>query len=169
MAGIHDNGGSGMSVDLREIEDFLYAEADLLDSTNLEQWMDLYTDDGTYWMPARVDQDDPLNEISILYENKTLMAVRCNNFGHRLAPSMEYPVRCNHIISRVRITGEDADRGLLTVTSNFMAVIYYREQTLFSGKYTHQLQSVDDGYKIRQKRVDLINCDANHRSLLIYL
>jgi 3-phenylpropionate/cinnamic acid dioxygenase small subunit len=158
-----------MSVDIREIEDFLYAEADLLDRTDLEQWMELYTEDGTYWMPVREDQDDPLNEISILYENRTLMAVRCNNFGHRLAPSMEYPVRCNHIISRVRVTGEDASQGLLTVTSNFLAVVYYREQTLYTGRYTHQLQLVDGSYKIRRKRVDLINCDASHRSLLIYL
>ena len=158
-----------MSADIREIEDFLYAEADLLDRTDLEQWMELYTEDGTYWMPVREDQEDPLNEISILYENRTLMAVRCNNFGHRLAPSMEYPIRCNHIISRVRVTGEDASQGLLTVTSNFLAVVYYREQTLYTGRYTHQLQVVDGSYKIRQKRVDLINCDANHRSLLIYL
>ena len=158
-----------MSADIREIEDFLYAEADLLDRTDLEQWMELYTEDGTYWMPVREGQDDPLNEISILYENRTLMAVRCNNFGHRLAPSMEYPIRCNHIISRVRVTGEDADQGLLTVTSNFLAVVYYHEQTLYTGRYTHQLQVRDGSYKIRQKRVDLINCDANHKSLLIYL
>ncbi|MCZ6831760.1 MAG: aromatic-ring-hydroxylating dioxygenase subunit beta [Gammaproteobacteria bacterium] len=158
-----------MSVDIREIEDFLYAEADLLDRTDLENWMALFTDDGTYWMPVREDQDDPLNEISILYENRTLMAIRCNNFGHRLAPSMEYPVRCNHIISAVRVTGEDEARGLLTVTSKFQAVVCYREQTLYAGRYTHRLQKEPDGYKIRQKRVDLINCDANHKSLLIYI
>ena len=88
-----------MSDEIRAIESFLNLEADLLDRTDLENWMNLYTTDGTYWMPVRENQADPLNEISILYENRTLMAVRCNNFGHRLAPSMEYPVRCNHITS----------------------------------------------------------------------
>ncbi|MFT4826531.1 MAG: benzoate/toluate 1,2-dioxygenase beta subunit, partial [Cryomorphaceae bacterium] len=139
------------------------------DRTDLENWMALYTDDGTYWMPVRENQTDPLNEISILYENRTLMAVRCNNFGHRLAPSMEYPVRCNHIVSNIRIAEEDQTQGTLTVTSKFQAVVYYREQTLYAGRYTHKLQRVSDGYQIQQKRVDLINCDAPHKSLLIYL
>ena len=120
-------------------------------------------------MPVREGQDDPLNEISILYENRTLMAVRCNDFGHRLSPSMEYPVRCSHLISRVQITAEDEATGLITVTSNFQAVVYYREQTLYAGRYTHRLRPDGEGYKIQQKRVDLINCDANHRSLLIYV
>jgi benzoate/toluate 1,2-dioxygenase subunit beta len=158
-----------MSDDIHAIENFLNEEADLLDRTDLENWMKLYTEDGTYWMPVRENQADPLNEISILYENRTLMAVRCNNFGHRLAPSMEYPVRCNHIISRVQIAEENKAQGTLTVTSKFQAVIYYREQTLYAGRYTHQLQRVDGGYQIRQKRVDLINCDASHKSLLIYI
>ena len=158
-----------MSADARQIEDFLYTEADYLDHGDLANWMELFTEDGTYWMPVREDQDDPLNEISLLYENRTLMAIRCNNFGHRLAPSMEYPVRCSHIISRVQVSDEDEAEGTLTVTSNFQAVVYYKEQTLYAGRYTHQLQRADEGYRIRQKRVDLINCDANHKSLLIYL
>ena len=158
-----------MSAERREIEDFLYAEADLLDRADLENWMALFTEDGTYWMPVREGQDDPLNEISLLYENRTLMAIRCNNFGHRLSPSMEYPVRSSHIISRVRVTDEDEASGTLTVTSNFQVVVFYKEQTLYAGRYTHQLQRTNEGYSIRQKRVDLINCDANHRSLLIYI
>ncbi len=158
-----------MSAESREIEDFLYTEADLLDRADLENWMALFTEDGTYWMPVREGQDDPLNEISLLYENRTLMAIRCNNFGHRLSPSMEYPVRSSHIISRVRVSDEDEAAGTLTVTSNFQAVVYYKDQTLYAGRYTHQLQRANGSYKIRQKRVDLINCDANHRSLLIYL
>ena len=158
-----------MSADARQIEDFLYTEADYLDDGDLANWMALFTEDGTYWMPVREGQDDPLNEISLLYENRTLMAIRCNNFGHRLSPSMEYPVRSSHIISRVRVTDEDEAKGTLTVTSNFQAVVYYKEQTLYAGRYTHQLQRENGSYKIRQKRVDLINCDANHKSLLIYL
>ena len=140
-----------------------------LASGDLDTLMTLYTEDGTYWMPVREGQEDPLNEISILYENRTLMAVRCNNFGHRLSPSMEYPVRCSHIISRVRLADEDGASSLLTVTSNFQVVVYYREQTLYAGRYTHRLRPEGGTFKIHQKRVDLINCDANHRSLLIYI
>lgn len=153
----------------KQIEEFLYSEADYLDNCDLVNWMNLYTDDGTYWMPVRADQTDPLGEASILYENRTLMAIRSNNFGHRLSPSMELPVRSSHIISHVRVLESDQATGDCTVRSNFQAVVYYRDQTLYAGSYTHQLKRVGNSYKIKQKRVDLINCDASHRSLLIYI
>jgi len=36
-----------------EIEDFLWNEADLLDDFRYEEWLDLLTDDISYWMPIR--------------------------------------------------------------------------------------------------------------------
>ena len=160
---------AGQGVDLAEIEEFLQTEADLLDEGDLASWMELYTEDGTYWMPVRAGQESPLEEISIMYENRTLMAIRCNNFGHRLSPSMEYPVRSSRILSRFRITELDETTGDCTVQCKFQAVVNYREQTLFAGTYTHRLKRTANGYRIVQKRVDLINCDADHKSLLIYL
>ena len=156
-------------MNIEKIEDFLYTEADYLDCCDLKNWMNLYTEDGTYWMPVSPDQQDPLGEISIFYENRTLMAIRCNNFGHRLSPSMEYPVRCSHIISRLRVVDGTDESTELTVQSNFQAVVNYKEQTVFAGKYTHRLKRCADSFLIKQKRVDLINCDANHKSLLIYI
>ena len=36
---------------VREIEEFLYHEADLLDERRYEEWLELLTDDVRYWMP----------------------------------------------------------------------------------------------------------------------
>jgi 3-phenylpropionate/cinnamic acid dioxygenase small subunit len=36
-----------------EVEDFLWHEADLLDDFQYEEWLDLLTDDLSYWMPIR--------------------------------------------------------------------------------------------------------------------
>ena len=52
--------------DLSRIEQFLYDEADLLDRPDLDAWIDLYTEDGTYWMPVDEDQSDPINHISLI-------------------------------------------------------------------------------------------------------
>ncbi len=35
----------------REIEEFYYAEADMLDERRLAEWVELFTDDVRYWMP----------------------------------------------------------------------------------------------------------------------
>ena len=41
----------------REVEDFLYHEADLLDSWQLAEWLALFTDACRYWAPCTVDGD----------------------------------------------------------------------------------------------------------------
>ena len=160
---------SNANVDMMEIERFLYQEADLLDAGDLVAWRDLFAEDGTYWMPVAPGQDDPLGHISIIYEDRLMMAVRAENFGHRLAASMQYPVRCSHLLGNTHLVESSADGSEITVRSNFQAVLYYREQRTFAGKCTHQMRRVGNEWKIVQKRVDLINCDAEHKSIVTYL
>ena len=38
---------------LREVEQFLYREARLLDNRRFHEWLTLLTDDVRYWMPVR--------------------------------------------------------------------------------------------------------------------
>ena len=54
---------------VREIEEFLYHEARLLDDRQFEDWMALFAKDGVYWIPAMPEQEDPLGEASIAYED----------------------------------------------------------------------------------------------------
>src|SRR5690554_6883175 len=88
---------------LHAIEEFLYQEASYLDSPDLDSWLELYTEDGVYWMPAIVDQVDPLNHVSLMYDDRVMMEIRKRNFVHPRAASKDYTVRASHIISNVRI------------------------------------------------------------------
>src|SRR5437868_5234166 len=49
--------GAALTVDemllAREIEEFLYREADTIDSRHFEEWLDFFTDDIRYWVPIR--------------------------------------------------------------------------------------------------------------------
>lgn len=156
--------------EVAEIEAFLYDEADLLDAGDLEGWKALFTEDGRYWMPARPGQDDPETEISLFYDDQLLMSIRALNFGHPLSPMMEHPVRSSHLIGNVRLRDWDAGAGAAQVTSNFQTVVLQRkEQTMFAGRYTHDLVRHKNGWKIRQKRVDLINCDLPMKNIMIYI
>ena len=155
---------------LKEIEQFLYHEASFLDRPDLDGWLKLYTDDGTYWMPAIPDQEDPENHISLLYDDRVLMEVRKRNFVHPAAASKEYDVRASHIISNVQIQSQDEKSGSCTVTSNFQCYLFYRgKQTPYAGKYTHELIGDGDSYKIKSKRVDIINCDTPLNTIIIYI
>jgi benzoate/toluate 1,2-dioxygenase subunit beta len=155
---------------LQEVEALLYREADCLDRADLAAWMALYTEDGTYWMPASPDQEDPLNHISHFYDDRVMMEIRKRNFTHPRAASKDHTVRCSHLIGNIRIASEDTTAGTCTVRSNFHAMLYYREEKrLYGGRYEHALEQGPSGLLIRSKRVDLIDCDAAHKSLIIYL
>ena len=155
--------------ELRRIEQFLYDEAALLDNPDLDRWIELYTEDGTYWMPVVENQQDPLNHVSIFYDDRVMMEVRRRNFVHPRAASKDHKVRSSHIIGNVRMQGNN-DRGDLVVTANFQALVYYRnEQRAFGGTYEHHLVPDGERYRIRHKKVSLINCEAPQKSLIIYL
>ena len=157
--------------DLAEVEALLYREADLLDAADLDSWLDLYTDDATYWMPSSPDQQGPDTEISIIYDDRLLMELRRRNFGDEWAASMDYEVRSSHLIGNIRFGPASESPGDCRILSSFQAAIYYRGRTTFyAGRYTHDLVQSTQGLRIRHKRVDLINCDsAELRSLIIYL
>lgn len=155
--------------DIRDIERFLYDEADLLDRADLDGWFALFTEDGSYWMPAAPDQDNPFDHISLMYDDRTLMEVRRRNFGHPSAPSMDVIPRTSHLISNVRLVGDDAESGDLVVTSNFHVHLHWKDDRAYAGRYTHHLVPAGESFLIRRKRVDLIDCDAARSSLVIYL
>jgi benzoate/toluate 1,2-dioxygenase beta subunit len=131
--------------------------------------MGLYAEDGTYWMPVEENQTDPVNHVSLFYDDRVMMEVRRRNFVHPRAASKDHKVRSSHIIGNVRLQGSN-DKGDLVVTSNFQALVFYRnEQRAFGGSYEHHLIPDRDSYKIRHKKVSLINCEAPQKSLTIYL
>jgi len=155
---------------IREIEQLLYEEAAYLDKSDLDGWIELYTDDATYWMPVTPDQEDPINHVSLFYDDRVMMEIRRRNIKHPRAPSKDYAVRCSHIISNIRVVDTDTTANKCTVTSNFHCLMYYHDkQTTFGGTYVHELVKVGDVYRIFHKRVDLINCDAVHNTIIIYL
>ena len=158
----------GAQPELRELEQFLYQEARLLDEQRWSEWSDLFTSDGEYWVPASHDQADPQNHISLMYETGLLRAVRIKRFKHPNAFSLQPKPRSIHFVSNMML--DEYDRNSCVVTSRFIMLQYRREELdTFAGVYTHHLERAGDDYKIRKKRVDLINCDAPLGNILLYL
>jgi 3-phenylpropionate/cinnamic acid dioxygenase small subunit len=59
----------------QEAEQFVYREAQLLDAGKLEEWHNLFTPDGVYWIP--MDEDvNPLLEPSVLYDDQERLKAR---------------------------------------------------------------------------------------------
>ena len=151
----------------RQLIDFVYAEARMLDEQRFEDWLELFTADGTYWVPTSPDQPDPIDHVSLFYEDRSLMRMRILRLRHPQAHALAIPIRTSRIVGNVLAAGVDGDA--LVVRGRFQLVEAQDEhQRLFAGATTHRLVRDAGSFKIRQKRVDLVNCDAQHEAIQVF-
>lgn len=144
----------------RDVEDFLYYEARLLDEHRLDDWVGLFEPDGHYWVPMAWEQPDPLNHVSLFYEGVDLLRLRAQRLQHERTVSQWPPSRTCHQVSNVEF--EARDDGALLVHSALVFFEYRRdEQHCFAGRVEHSLVPRNDGFGIALKRVNLLNCDSD--------
>lgn len=157
-----------------ELEQFLFWEARCIDEKRWDDWLSLYLDDAIYWVPTNKDQITPLQQASIVYEDKATLQLRIKRMTHPQAHSLDRRPESTHLISNIMLDQVlDGDCPVYHVSSNFMTLGYQEDlrntQTVYGGRYTHQLVRTGDQLKIKTKKVVLNNCDAPHRNIQILL
>lgn len=154
---------------LREVEQFLYQEARLLDERRLQDWLALWDPQGRYWVPREHGQADPFDHVSLFWEDRVLREVRVRRLAHARSWSQQPPTRSVRLVGNVSIEGRDA-AGHLIVRSCLVCTEWRREQRQLAGTVHHKLVPADgDGWRIRLKRVDLVNCDDMFDNLEVFL
>lgn len=154
----------------QQLIDFVIREARLLDQQQLDAWLDLFTEDGHYWMPVEWGQTDPRLTTSLMYEDKFLLRLRIDRLKSNRTFSQSPKSRCHHVLQVPQVDArDDAERTYVTWTP-----LHYVEsrgdlQTLYAAWATHHLAVIDDQIRIRLKRVDLVNCDAALGSIQLFV
>ena len=90
----------------REVENFLYFQAEVLDERRWEEWLNLFTEDGLYWMPASSKQEIGEGQPNIFYEDYHLMNMRIRRVEDPYAHSQAAGHRTSHVVSNVIIQKE---------------------------------------------------------------
>ena len=136
-----------------EVEDFLFLEADLLDEWRLPEWLELFTEDATYYVPAT---DLPANaspDTSLFYvaDDRFRLSERVKRLMKRTA-HVEFPhSRTRHFITNVRI--RERRETELFVSSAFLV---YRTKDgvtdTYFGSHRYRLTPRGDSFRIREKR-----------------
>ena len=147
---------------LLEIEAFLIAELALLDNGDLLAWRDLFTEDGTYWAPARPDQKNPLDEISLFYDDRNNMGVRAERLAQPRDHSRAPIPRTSHMVSNIEIVSWADKAAMLEVCARFHMLEYRpeMEQRSFGGLYEYSLVREGGSFRIAAKKATVINCDG---------
>jgi 3-phenylpropionate/cinnamic acid dioxygenase small subunit len=145
---------------LREVEQFLYRQAELLDGKHWQAWIDLFDEQGVYWMPVTRDQTEWEGSPSIFAEDRQMMEIRKGRVSHPNAWSQAPMWETNHLVSHVAL--ESVGETSLQVRSRFHMMELRRDHVRhFGGSYRHTLvRDAGGALRIRLQRVDLFNGQA---------
>jgi 3-phenylpropionate/cinnamic acid dioxygenase small subunit len=142
----------------RAVEQFLYRQAELLDGKRWSEFIDLFAEDGVYWMPAAPEQTTWIGVPSIFAEDRNLMTVRMKRITHPHAWSQVPQWGTSHIVGNVIVEAEDRNGGEIVARSRFHMMEFRRDVSRhFAGSYLHRLRPTPDGYRIALQRVDMVN------------
>ncbi|MGI9026823.1 MAG: aromatic-ring-hydroxylating dioxygenase subunit beta [Burkholderiaceae bacterium] len=144
----------------REVEQFLYRQAELLDGKHWQAFTDLFDAEGVYWMPVTPEQTEWEGSPSIFAEDKLMMEIRKGRVSHPNAWSQAPMWETNHLVSHVAL--ESLSPTTIQVRSRFHMMELRRDTVRhFGGSYRHTLvRDAGGALRIRLQRVDLFNSQA---------
>lgn len=149
-----------------DVEQYLYAQAALLDGKRWQEWIDLFTPDGVYWMPPEPGHTHWDGMPAIFAEDKNIMTVRMKRVLHPDAWSQVPLWGTNHVVGNVVVDKASAN-GDVVVRSRFHMMELRRDNVRhFAGQYTHHLKKTPQGWKIKLQRVDMTNAQAAYDYVL---
>ena len=153
-----------------DAEDFLYEEARLIDEGHFEEWLDIFTEDGIYWLPINLDAA-PNEHLSLIFDDKLRRKERVYRLSQTKFPAQSPPSQTQHIISNVQVwdgVTDDLATGEVTIYSS--QIIYeirgvtaddrqlgLGDQRTFAGRAEHRLRREQGVWKISLKRLVLLN------------
>lgn len=148
--------------------ELVHREAELLDARAFEDWLGLFAESAWLWIPAAPDQSSPQSGLSLLFEDRRLLALRVRRLNHPAILVDSPPQRSHHHVSAAR--ARHLPSGLIEVASSQLIVVYRDgEQTLMSARCRHELDPSGGALLIRSKTVRLLDCDAPRRGFAVPL
>ena len=145
----------------REVTELVYREAMLLDRRRWDDWIDLYTEDAVFWVPAwsseETTTDDPDTQLNLIYlSNRGGLEDRVFRIESRDSYA-SYPMdRTVHVVSNVLV--EKAAGDAVEATANCLVHSYGKKgaQTR-GGMYDFSLRRVDGALRIARKKITFID------------
>jgi 3-phenylpropionate/cinnamic acid dioxygenase small subunit len=138
------------------VSQFLYREARLQDTHEYDAWEALWTDDGTYWVPANGADIDPERQMSLIYDNRSRIALRIRQLKTGRRHSQTPPSQLARIVSNVELL--DDDGGDIGVACNMQIFeTNLRGDTLWAARCEYKLRPEADSFRIAFKKVVLVN------------
>lgn len=148
--------------DAQQVIDFVHRECRLLDEWKINDWFDLFTVDGVYWIPMD-ETSDPRTSTSILYDDRQRLHARVDQ-AMRRRPAQRPQSRTVHLVTNIEVEVDEGDRA--TARCNFMCFELragdWRQRGLgdkqtFVGSIRYSLRREAGVWKMAEKCVVLLD------------
>lgn len=157
-----------------QAEDFLYHEARLLDEGRWRDWQALFTDDAVYWVPSNKTDYDPQEHCSFIYDDMELLDDRLGRLESGQCWAQQPASTTLHQIGNVQVLANGGSEA--TIHSNLILYEFrnntqrrfYPLQT-FPAHCEHRVVQDGDAWRIKFKKVSLLNCDGEILDLTFLL
>lgn len=137
-------------IELRlQVEELLYAYADVLDNGLLDDWPPFFTSDCLYQIIARENYDRGLPLATMLCESQAMLRDRVTAYRQANVYSPRY---FRHLISTVRIVGIES--GIVSARSNFavlQTLVDDETRVFLAGRYEDCIVIDEGRLRFRQK------------------
>lgn len=141
---------------LEDVTQFIYREARLQDDHEYDAWESLWTDDGVYWVPANGDGGDPEQVMSIIYDNRSRIALRIRQFHTGKRFSQTPRSRLRRLVSNIEVLREEGDEILVTANA-MVCESQTRGDFTWASRNEYLLRRDADGLRMARKTVVLVN------------
>jgi len=142
----------------RACERLLYAEARLIDSGRLRDWLDLYSDDCAYWLPTDVELCDPASTVSWEFDDRRRLEERVERLATGLAYSQIPATRTAHLYTNMEMI-RHGDREVIVFCNFLIQTSRLGHSSQRAGWCGFLLRLTDQGWRIVIKRINLIDAD----------
>lgn len=148
---------------MNAIQMLVQHESKLLDAGLLDDWLNLYTADATYWVPID-EKADPLKESSVIYDDRLRLGMRVEQLMRQKRVSQTPGSQSMHMVSNLEITQVNATEAearyallVVEVRSGDWRQQGLGEMQLYPGHCTLKLRLEDGAWKISNKTIVLLN------------
>jgi p-cumate 2,3-dioxygenase beta subunit len=139
---------------VKEIEQFLYHEAQLLDEWRLEEWLALFAEQASYIVPATSGGTPEVGAaLALVSDDRARLAGRVERLLNRNAHASSPHPRTRHLVTNVRAI---ADGNSWKVRANFVVYSMRNRQTnLYMGEYRYRLRTAGNSFLIEERIASL--------------
>lgn len=142
---------------LHEVTAFVWLEADLLDHSEHDAWLNLWSEDGIYIIPIDPQLTDYENNLNYAYDNQHMRKLRVARLENGEAISTSPKANTVRSVSRIRILKHENGEIVLRCAQNLRE---FRKSNLkhYTADVTyHLVRDQQQDLKINRKIINLVN------------